>query len=110
MINPNDRQLDVKGGSLRLYLQDTRVASGVISDPDPAPAFGESVMTARASGDLLGGISLVRKLMQGNAEKFDYRIDISLRREGSLFPLKTSRHGQFDLRGVAKPDQNTISP
>lgn len=101
LVNPNENPLKFKGGSFRLYLQDTRIASGVINNPDPVPAFGESELVATASGDVLGGISLVRKLMGGNPESFEYRIDISLSREGSLLPLTATRSGRFDLEDVA---------
>jgi len=101
LINPNDAELRFKGGSFRLYVQGSRVATGVFSQPEPLPAFGATLITAQASGDLLGGISLVRKLMQGTTERIDYRVDISLHRDGSLFPLKATRTGEFDLKAMA---------
>jgi LEA14-like dessication related protein len=101
LINPNDSELRFKGGSFRLYVQGSRVATGVFSQPEPVPAFGDSLITAQASGDLFGGLNLMRKLMQGTAERLDYRVELSLQKEGSLFPLTATRTGKFDLKEMA---------
>jgi LEA14-like dessication related protein len=46
LINPNNSQIAIEGGSFRLYLENSRVAAGVIEKPFLVPALGQLVFKA----------------------------------------------------------------
>ena len=102
LINPNDREIPIKGGAFKLYLQGARIASGVIGRPVAVPAFGDALVSVEGSGDLLGGLVMFQKIVRDNPDRLNYRIEVSLSRENSLLPLMLEREGIVDLRLQAR--------
>lgn len=97
LINPNNSQLDIEGGSFRLYLQNSRVAAGVIKKPFIVPALGQSTFTAHCTGDLIGGASLFHKLMKSNAHAVEYQLEVKLHETNRFMPILLSRTGVANL-------------
>lgn len=99
VINPNQRNLAISGGSFRLYLQDSRVATGVFSRTVDVPAFGEGIIKADGSGDLLGSVALFRKLMSSTPAAINYELEVTLQVQNSFVPLHINQAGSLDLTG-----------
>lgn len=97
MINPNNADLDVKGGAFRLYLKNSRVAVGVLDKPFLVPPLGQSTVTAYCTGDLIGSVSLFHKLMQSNAHTIEYRLELTLHETHHFLPIRLQRDGVVNL-------------
>jgi LEA14-like dessication related protein len=78
MINPNNSQIAIEGGSFRLYLENSRVAAGVIEKPLLVPALGQLVFKGQCTGDLISGASLFHRLMHSNAQAIEYQLEVIL--------------------------------
>ena len=97
-LNPNDREIAVKGGSFRIYLQGSRVVTGVMGS-STIPAFDQALVTATGSGDLIGSVALFHKLLSTNPKQIEYRVELQLQQQQSIVPLIIERSGHVDLSG-----------
>ena len=97
LFNPNNSEMDIAGGSFRLYLQNSRVAAGVIEKPFVVPALGRSTFTAHCTGDLIGGASLFHKLMKSNAHAIEYQLEVKLHEASRFMPVLLKRAGVVNL-------------
>lgn len=100
LINPNNSQIDIKGGSFRLYLGNSRVAAGVIEKPFLVPALGQSLIKAQCTGDLIGGASLFHKLMHSNAQAIEYQLEVTLHESNRFIPIRLQRDGVVNLSDI----------
>jgi len=100
LINPNNLEMDIEGGSFRLYLQNSRVAAGVIEKPFIVPALGQSTFKAHCTGDLIGGASLFHKLMKSNAHAVEYQLEVKLHEGNRFMPILLNRTGVVNLSGL----------
>ncbi len=97
LINPNNAQMEIEGGSFRLYLQDSRVAVGVIEKPFLVPALSQSTFRAYCTGDLIGGASLFQKLVHSNGHAIEYQLEVTLRDANLFMPIRLHRDGVINL-------------
>jgi LEA14-like dessication related protein len=100
LINPNNSQIAIEGGSFRLYLENSRVAAGVIEKPFLVPALGQLVFKAQCTGDLIGGASLFHKLMHSNAQAIEYQLEVTLHESNLFIPIRLQRDGVVNLSDI----------
>ncbi|MDG2502310.1 MAG: LEA type 2 family protein [Porticoccaceae bacterium] len=100
LINPNNSQIDIEGSSFRLYLENSRVAVGVIEAPFVVPALSQSVFKAQCTGDLIGGASLFHKLVHTNAQAIEYQLEVTLHESSRFMPIRVQREGVVNLSDI----------
>lgn len=96
VLNPNARELPVKGISYRVEVNGTEVGQGLANKPFVVPALGEAEFDVQMTANLAG--ALARLLLRGGSQdSLEYRLvgDVSLS-SGFL------RRIPFDERGRAK--------
>ena len=95
VLNPNSRELPVKGIRYRIEVNDTELGQGLTGEPFVVPALGEAEFDVQVTANLAG--ALARLLSRRNNETLNYRLvgDVSLS-SGFL------RRIPFDERGSVK--------
>jgi LEA14-like dessication related protein len=96
VLNPNARELPVKGISFRIEVNGTELGQGLMNAPFTVPALGEAEFDTQVTANVAG--ALVRLLTRRESrESIDYRLvgDVSLT-SGLL------RRIPFDERGSVK--------
>jgi hypothetical protein len=96
VLNPNDRDFDATGVSLRLSLNGQRLAQAVSSIPILVPRLGETRVQLEASTTLF---DLARQLLvlRDRAEPLSYEVDGELHRSGLQPNLHFSTRGELSL-------------
>jgi LEA14-like dessication related protein len=96
VVNPNARELPIKGINYRIEVNEAELAQGLADTPFVVPAQGEAEFDVQVTANLATALS---KLMQrrGSSDAIDYRLvgEVSLS-SGFL------RHIPFDERGSVK--------
>jgi len=96
VVNPNDRELPIKGITYRLEVNDAELGNGNTTAPFTVPAMGEAEFDMQITANLAGALG---KLLsrRNSSEALDYRLvgDVSLS-SGFL------RRIPFDERGSVK--------
>lgn len=105
VYNPNQRVLNIAGGAFTLYLQGSRIASGVISGAQNVPAFGDKLIAATGSGDLIGSAVLFHKLRRDRPRGVDYSLQVRLQRSDSYIPLLLNSTGRIGLGATGSERQ-----
>jgi LEA14-like dessication related protein len=97
VLNPNARELPVKGISYRVEINGTEVGQGLANAPFVVPAMGEAEFDVQMTANLAG--ALARLLMRRNSQdSLEYRLagDISLS-SGFLRRIPFDERGQVKL-------------
>jgi LEA14-like dessication related protein len=96
VLNPNARELPIKGIKYRIELSDTQLAEGLADTPFVVPAMGETEFDVQVTANLAG--ALLKYLgRRDSADTIEYRLvgEVALS-SGFL------RHIPFDERGSVK--------
>lgn len=109
VLNPNDRELPVKGITATMDLNGEEFAQGVAGEPFTVPAFGEAEFDMLLSANMASAIlKLVSGMRDGKVtESFDYRVygKLSLA-SGFMRTIPFEEKGSIkldDLKGAPKP-------
>ena len=98
VVNPNDRELPIKGISYRIEVEGDQLAEGLTDAPFVVPAMGEAEFDMQVTANLAG--TLAKYLMRGNApDALDYRLvgKVSLS-SGFLRSIPFDEHGSVKLK------------
>jgi LEA14-like dessication related protein len=96
VVNPNTRELPVKGISYRIEVNDAELAQGLTDTPFVVPALGEAEFDVQVTANLATALSQILS-RKGSSDTLDYRMvgNVSLS-SGFL------RRIPFDERGSVK--------
>jgi LEA14-like dessication related protein len=96
VLNPNARELPVKGISYRIEVNDSELAQGLADTPFVVPAMGEAEFDVLVTANLASALSqmLSRK---GSSDTIDYRLVGSVALSSGFL-----RRIPFDERGSVK--------
>ncbi len=106
VINPNRDTLPVRGIFYAISLGDQRIISGVTNSIPPIKGYGQADIVVSANVNLLGGILLVNRFLQGNVPSMEYtftaKVDVGkmmppviVKEKGRLFSLEKEQHDFF---------------
>lgn len=96
VLNPNTRELPIKGINYRIEVNDAELAQGATDAAFVVPAMGEAEFDVQVTANLAG--ALVKFLTRGgNSETLDYRLIGSVSLSSGLL-----RRIPFDERGSVK--------
>jgi LEA14-like dessication related protein len=98
VVNPNDRELPIKGISYRIEVEGDQLAEGLTDAPFVVPAMGEAEFDMQVTANLAG--TLAKYLMRGSApDALDYRLvgKVSLS-SGFLRSIPFDEHGSVKLK------------
>jgi LEA14-like dessication related protein len=95
VLNPNSRELPIKGISYRIEVNDSELGRGLTNTPFVVPAMGEAEFDVQVTTNVAG--MLAKLLSRRKNESLDYRLvgEVALS-SGFL------RHIPFDERGAVK--------
>jgi LEA14-like dessication related protein len=96
VMNPNDRELPIKGITYRIEVNDAELAQGLTDTPFVVPAMGEAEFDVQVTANLATALSqfLTRR---GSSDTLDYRLIGSVALSSGFL-----RHIPFDERGSVK--------
>jgi len=96
VMNPNDRELPIKGIQYRIEVDEAELAQGLTQAPFVVPAMGETEFDVQVTANLAGALS---KLLsrRGSSDTLDYRLVGEVSLSSGLL-----RHVPFDERGSVK--------
>ena len=97
VTNPNRVPLEIVGMSYDVVLQGTEVVSGVANDIPRIEPYGEADFTVSAVVSLLGGINLVRQLVN-SGDRIDYEFNARLDVGGFRPRINIKEAGEIRLR------------
>lgn len=92
LINPNNFELPLNGISYRINLLGETLAQGVTSDIPTVPAYGESRFTVSVSTSLIGGLQVIKALMNTQGQDVTYQLEAKLDVAIPLVPNMTVTH------------------
>ncbi len=98
VLNPNPRELPVKGISYRIEVNDAELANGLADVPFTVPAMGEAEFDVQVTANLAG--TLARLLSRrGSQDKLEYRLvgNVALA-SGFLRRIPFDERGSVDLK------------
>jgi LEA14-like dessication related protein len=98
VLNPNPRELPVKGISYRIEVNDAQLGHGLTNAPFVVPALGETEFDVQVTTNLAG--TLARLLLRsGSKDSLSYRLvgDVSLS-SGFLRRIPFDERGRVDLQ------------
>lgn len=96
VMNPNDRELPIKGITYRIEVNDAELAEGLTDTPFVVPAMGEAEFDVKVSANLATALSQLLS-RRGSSDTLDYRLIGSVALSSGLL-----RHIPFDERGSVK--------
>jgi LEA14-like dessication related protein len=98
VVNPNDRELPIKGISYRIEVEGDPLAEGLTDAPFVVPALGEAEFDMQVTANLAG--TLAKYLMRGSTPPaLDYRLvgKVTLS-SGFLRSIPFDEHGSVKLK------------
>jgi LEA14-like dessication related protein len=96
VMNPNDRELPIKGITYRIEVNDAELAEGLTDTPFVVPAMGEAEFDVQVNANLATALSQLLS-RRGSSDTLDYRLIGSVALSRGLL-----RHIPFDERGSVK--------
>ena len=96
VLNPNTRELPIKGINYRIEVNDAQLAQGATEAAFVVPAMGEAEFDVQVTANLAGALAKFL-LRGGNSETLDYRLIGSVSLSSGLL-----RRIPFDERGSVK--------
>jgi LEA14-like dessication related protein len=98
LTNPNNFELPFNGISCQLSVAGEMLASGVSADIPTAAAYGDSRFVVPISTSLLGGIRMVKALINSQGEGISYQLKAKLDIDIPFVPTLTIiREGKVPL-------------
>jgi len=97
-VNPNDRELPIKGISYRIEVEGDQLAEGLTDAPFVVPAMGEAEFDMQVTANLAG--TLAKYLMRGSTPaELKYRLvgKVALS-SGFLRSIPFDEHGSVKLK------------
>ncbi len=73
VLNPNARDLPVKGISYRIEVNDTQLGQGLTNNPFVVPAMGEAEFDVQVTANLAGALARFL-LRRGSQDSIEYRL------------------------------------
>jgi LEA14-like dessication related protein len=95
VMNPNSRELPIKGITYRIEVNDAELANGVSDTPFVVPAMGEAEFDVNLTANLASALSQLLK--RGSSDTLDYRLIGSVALSSGFL-----RRIPFDERGSVK--------
>lgn len=97
VVNPNATELQLRGVSYKLFVNDYEVVKGVASELPTVPAYGEAQFKLLATVSLIDGFGLVNDLMRQSRDDLDWRLVAKLD-IGALLPaILVERKGMLTI-------------
>jgi LEA14-like dessication related protein len=98
VMNPNDRELPVKGISYRIEVNDAQLAQGIADSPFVVPAMGEAEFDVQVTANLATALSQILG-HRGTADSIEYRLigEVNLA-SGFLRRIPFDERGSFKLK------------
>jgi LEA14-like dessication related protein len=96
VMNPNDRELPIKGITYRIEVNDAELAQGLTDTPFVVPAKGEADFDVQLTANLASALSQLLG-HRGSADTLNYRLIGSVALSSGFL-----RHIPFDERGSVK--------
>ncbi|MGI9309770.1 MAG: LEA type 2 family protein [Gammaproteobacteria bacterium] len=78
VINPNDADLNLRGISYTVNIEERQLITGVANDLPEIPAYGEETITLTAALNLLDGLRLIADLVQRPRDSLSYELNAKL--------------------------------
>jgi LEA14-like dessication related protein len=95
VMNPNARELPIKGITYRIEVNDAELANGVSDTPFVVPAMGEAEFDVNRTANLASALSQLMK--RGSSDTLDYRLIGNVALSSGFL-----RRIPFDERGSVK--------
>jgi LEA14-like dessication related protein len=96
VLNPNARELPIKGLSYRIEVNDAELAQGLNDTPFVVPAMGEAEFDVQVTANLAGALAKFLS-RRGSSDTLDYRLVGSVALSSGFL-----RRIPFDERGSVK--------
>jgi LEA14-like dessication related protein len=96
VVNPNDRELPIKGITYRIEVNDAELAEGLTDTPFVVPAMGEAEFDVQVKANLATALSQFMS-RRGSSDTLDYRLIGSVALSSGFL-----RRIPFDERGSVK--------
>jgi LEA14-like dessication related protein len=98
IVNPNSVALDIDGMAYDVYLNDSKVLSGVSNRELRVDPYSESTAELEVAAGMLSSMRLIRDLMQNPPQDgLPYRLNAKLSRKGLGGTLRVSREGLLGM-------------
>lgn len=111
ILNPNDREIAVRGLDLRLEVNDQTLARGVAGEPFVIPALGEAETTLNASTTMFDVWRQLMVMSRNQGQAVDYELSGRLHLEGGFpgsIPIQST--GRIDLEGFGSGTTPAFRP
>jgi LEA14-like dessication related protein len=96
VLNPNARELPIKGLTYRIEVNDAELAQGLTDAPFVVPAMGEAEFDVQVTANLAGALTQLMS-KKGSSDTLDYRLVGSVALSSGFL-----RRIPFDERGSVK--------
>lgn len=103
VVNPNSIGLDLDGVHYELYVEGSKLLSGVSSSPTTIPAYGEATLVLQAAASMFGSINLIQKLINKPPENgigYELRAKLSIRNWPTA--IRVQREGRIGEKAAAQ--------
>jgi LEA14-like dessication related protein len=101
IVNPNSVALDIDGMAYDVYLNDSKVLSGVSNRELRVDPYSESTAELEVAAGMLGSMRLLRDLMQNPPQGgLPYRLNAKISRKGLGGTLRVSREGLLGMESI----------
>lgn len=98
ITNPNAIPLEINGMAYDLSIRDSKVLSGVSSQPLRVDAYGESTAELEVAAGMLGSLALLRDLISSPPDGgLPYTLNAKLSRKGIGGAFRVRREGVIEL-------------
>jgi LEA14-like dessication related protein len=97
VLNPNARELPIKGIEYRIEVNDAELARGLTDTPFVVPAMGEAEFDVQVTANLAGALARFLSRRGGSQDTLDYRLIGSVALSSGFL-----RRIPFDERGSVK--------
>jgi LEA14-like dessication related protein len=97
VLNPNARELPIKGIEYRIEVNDAELAQGLTDTPFVVPAMGEAEFDVQVTANLATALAKFLSRRGGSADTLDYRLIGSVALSSGFL-----RRIPFDERGSVK--------
>lgn len=95
VVNPNPENLNLRGMSYKLFLNDHEVLDGAANGLPVVPAYGEAEFKVVATVGLIAGIRFVNDMLQNTRGLIAYRLQAKLD-AGAMAPtIRIEKVGSF---------------
>jgi LEA14-like dessication related protein len=97
VLNPNSRELPIKGIQYRIEVNDAELAQGLTDTPFVVPAMGEAEFDVQVTANLASALAKFLSRRGGSQDSLDYRLIGSVSLSSGFL-----RRIPFDERGSVK--------